>query len=146
MGQGRLEGQEGSNAGQETSPAACCAACWPHHTAPRPLALADVKLPGRLLQTSLGRPRLDAGRRGAALFLRAYSAVAAALALLVAAECYFTSRYFHPPGEILLAAAIGAAMFQAPLLGYARWVLGHHAAGAALAAPRRAAGGKSLGD
>lgn len=87
-----------------------------------------------------------AGRRGAALFLRAYSAVAAALALLVAAECYFTSRYFHPPGEILLAAAIGAAMFQAPLLGYARWVLGHHAAGAALAAPRRAAGGKSLGD
>lgn len=99
--------------------------------------------------------------RGTA-FLRAYTAAAGALALLVSAECYFTvsaggrrwcrlfcrhmqaacmlaggrcdahqrlhpappslplqARYFHPPGEILLAAAIGLALFQAPLLAYA---------------------------
>ncbi|KAI7842937.1 hypothetical protein COHA_003446 [Chlorella ohadii] len=52
-------------------------------------------------------------------FLRAYSAAAAALALLVSAECYFTARYFHPPGEIVLAAVLGLAAFQAPLLWYA---------------------------
>ncbi|KAL4428416.1 hypothetical protein ABPG75_002505 [Micractinium tetrahymenae] len=84
-----------------------------------------------------------AGRRGAALFLRAYSALATALALLVAAECYFTARYFHPPGEILLASAIGAALFQAPLVGYARWALGRSAVGPAGAAARQAAGGKA---
>lgn len=51
----------------------------------------------------------------------------------MAAECYFTARYFHPPAEILLATAMGAALFQAPLLGYARWALGRGAAGAASA-------------
>ncbi|PRW44503.1 Leucine-rich repeat-containing 1 [Chlorella sorokiniana] len=49
-------------------------------------------------------------------FLRAYSAAAGVLALLVSAECYFTARYFHPPGETILAAGLGLAAFQAPLL------------------------------
>lgn len=55
------------------------------------------------------------------LLLRAYTAAAAALAALVAAECYFTARYFHPPLEILLGAALGAALFQLPLVAYTRW-------------------------
>ncbi len=76
------------------------------------------------------------------LLLRTYSAVAAVLALLVAGECYFTARYFHPPGEILLASAIGAALFQAPLLGYARWALGRGTAGAGSAAALESAGRK----
>lgn len=61
-------------------------------------------------------------------FLRAYTAAAGALALLVSAECYFTARYFHPPGEIILAAVLGLAAFQAPLLWYAaRTFVEHHA-------------------
>lgn len=52
------------------------------------------------------------------------------------------ARYFHPPAEILLAAALGLAVFQAPLLLYAaRAFQEHHVqhqeAGRAAVAPRR---------
>ena len=39
-------------------------------------------------------------------------------ALLVAAECFFTSLFFHPPGEVWAAAGLAAALFQAPLVVY----------------------------
>lgn len=79
------------------------------------------------LHTCIPRPHPCVGRGRA--FLRAYSAAAGALALLVSAECYFTARYFHPPGEIVLAAVLGLAAFQAPLLWYAaRAFVEQHAA------------------
>lgn len=56
------------------------------------------------------------GRGGT--FLRVYCAVAGSLAALVSAECYFTARYFHPPGEIMSAAVLGFVLFQGPLLLY----------------------------
>lgn len=44
------------------------------------------------------------------------------------------ARYFHPPGEILLAAALGLAMFQGPLLLYTlRAIQAHHREHAAAA-------------
>lgn len=52
------------------------------------------------------------------------------------------ARYFHPPGEILLASALGMVMFQGPLLIYAvRAIQLHHrehaaAVEAAAAAPK----------
>lgn len=36
------------------------------------------------------------------------------------------ARYFHPPGEILLAAVLGLAVFQAPLLLYATRAFADH--------------------
>lgn len=65
---------------------------------------------------------------GGRTFLRLYSAAAGTLAVLVSAECYFTARYFHPPGEIFLAAVLGFAVFQAPLLLYAQRVFQQHGA------------------
>lgn len=59
--------------------------------------------------------------------------------MLVSAECYFTARYFHPPAEIVLAAAIGAALFQLPLLAYVKWAFNQHSYGPATAnKPKRA--------
>ena len=57
--------------------------------------------------------------------LRLYSALAAGLAVLVSAECYYTARYFHPPAEIALAAALGLAVFQGPLLCYGGYLALH---------------------
>lgn len=54
------------------------------------------------------------------------------------------ARYFHPPAEIVLAAALGLAVFQAPLLVYAvRTFQAHHQAHAAPAAEAALAGGES---
>ena len=77
-------------------------------------------------------------------FLRLYPAAAGALAVLVSAECYFTARYFHPPGEIILAAALGLVVFQAPLLAYAARVFQqHHAVAAATHACGSAGSGRN---
>eukprot|EP00887_Chlorella_sp_A99_P004968 scaffold4.g4968.t1 len=74
-------------------------------------------------------PRLPTGCGGAAApraartLARVHSAAAVALATLVSAESYYTARYFHPPGEIVYAAVLGAVLFQAPLVTYAQQAL-----------------------
>lgn len=73
-------------------------------------------------------------------FLRAYCALAGVLAGLVSAECYFTARYFHPPSEILLAAAVGLLLFQAPLLALTARAVGELQRHSAERAPQAAAG------
>jgi hypothetical protein len=44
------------------------------------------------------------------------------------------ARYFHPPAETVLAAALGLAVFQAPLLLYALRAFQQHDVRRALAA------------
>ncbi|PSC69912.1 hypothetical protein C2E20_6610 [Micractinium conductrix] len=96
----------------------------PPHVMSDHILLGAAVHAGLAAEAALGA--LQAGRAGASalssLLLRAYTAAAAALAALVAAECYFTARYFHPPLEILLGAALGAALFQLPLVAYTRAV------------------------
>ncbi|KAG7674873.1 hypothetical protein NADE_006908 [Nannochloris sp. 'desiccata'] len=50
------------------------------------------------------------------LLLRGLAVTVTALALLVSAECYYTAKYFHPPGEIIAGAVFGLILFQVPLL------------------------------
>lgn len=51
-----------------------------------------------------------------AICFKLHAVAATMLAVLVSCECYFTSRYFHPPGEILLGALLGFLLFQLPLV------------------------------
>lgn len=61
-----------------------------------------------------------------ALVLQGCTAMSTVLALTVSVECFYTARYFHPPSEIVFAAALGLAVFQVPLLMYIARVLKAH--------------------
>ncbi|KDD75302.1 hypothetical protein H632_c756p0 [Helicosporidium sp. ATCC 50920] len=65
-----------------------------------------------------------------------YACAAAVLTVLVAAECYFTARYFHPRVETVVAAVMGGTLFQAPTLFFNLRLLSM--AGKAPAAPLKA--------
>lgn len=49
-------------------------------------------------------------------FLLVYALLNGILAALVSLGSYFTSKYFHPPSEIILGGILGLVVFQAPLL------------------------------
>ena len=89
--------------------AAARAAGHPPHVMSDHILLAGAALAGLAAEAALAPLTAaalggGAGRRAAGA---AVGAAATALAAAVAGECYYTARHFHPPGEILSAAAVG---------------------------------------